>query len=616
MSRIAPPGYPPDVPPRSPRGVGVGARLLVIALTTSALGAFAACGGTDLTLFDRDLVADAGDATTEAGGGIFAANDGSSTGADATIDAGDDSCGQTPCASHAGSKDFVEPGAPANASALFGGSTAGSDPTRDPAIRYPNDETMFPINVPHIRHEWSAGGVNDLFRLRFVGPKTTVTVYTSKLEWEPTEEQWDWIAESNRGSAVTLTVEGLNIAAPALSWRSKSITLLYSASAVEGAIYYWSTGTAGVMKALVSDRFPQKFYSDPKGTDGNKCVGCHTLSRDGKRLAVGYDGERLREVSVPSRQLLVPSADAGPPRESSWTTFSPDGRLLLVAAKGDLTLIDADTGATVGPNKGMVTIPAGKVATHPDWSALGDRVVITLGTKGGGKDVENGSIAILPYNDGAWGAPTVVVASEGTGPAATNNFFPVFSPDSKWIAYVQAKGKSKDATSAIVRVVPAAGGAPIDLPRLNGRVNNADGIINVGNSMPTWAPSTRPGIFWLAFSSIRAYGTVRPADPKLDQIWIAAFDGLQPNPAYAAFWAPFQSLPDGNHRAFWTHVEGDKQCGCTEICGDGLDNDCDGVADEGDCQTCRPAEICGNGLDDNCDCVADNCGSVDPDPVN
>jgi hypothetical protein len=114
---------------------------------------------------------------------------------------------------------------------------------------------------------------------------------------------------------------------------------------------------------------------------------------------------------------------------------------------------------------------------------------------------------------------------------------------------------------------------------------------------------------------VRAYATLRPATDKLDQIWIAAIDPTKPDPGYAGFWAPFQIMPEGNHRAFWTHVEGEKQC-CTEVCGDGIDNDCDGVADEADCQVCGPVEICGNGRDDNCDCLVDNCGSADPDPIN
>ena len=43
------------------------------------------------------------------------------------------------------------------------------------------------------------------------------------------------------------------------------------------------------------------------------------------------------------------------------------------------------------------------------------------------------------------------------------------------------------------------------------------------------------------------------------------------------------------------------------MCGDGLDNDCNGTADESSCVTCGLVEICGDGIDNNCDCVTDNC---------
>ncbi len=490
----------------------------------------------------------------------------------------------------------------------------GSNATREPAIVYPNHETLFPINVSRIHHEWSRGQ-NDLFRLVFTGTQTSVSVYTSSAKFTPTEEQWDWIAESNRGQTVQLHVEGLLTSGATEVWRSRQVELSFSETAVEGAIYYWSTGTKGVMRALVSDPVPQKFYTDPAASEGGKCVACHTLSRDGKRLAVGYEGENLREVSVPERATLIGGATdagaAGPgpggPQNgmpAAWTTFSPDGKLLLVAANGKLTLINSDTGAPVGPSSGAVSVPAGKVATHPDWSALGDKVAITLGTRGGNKDVEGGSIAILPYNGGVWGTAQVVVSSAG---ASDNNFFPTFSPDSRWIIYAHATGKSKDATSATLRMIPVAGGAPIVLGRLNERVNNRDGTVGIGNSMPTWAPSSGSGTFWLAFSSLRAYGTVRPQDGQEDQIWIAAIDPSRPDPSYSAFWAPFQSTQEGNHRAFWTRASEDTQCQCVERCGDSLDNDCDGTADEAGCVTCQSNEVCGDGIDNDCDCLIDDC---------
>jgi WD40-like Beta Propeller Repeat len=312
---------------------------------------------------------------------------------------------------------------------------------------------------------------------------------------------------------------------------------------------------------------------------------------------------------VPSRTAILPSTGL-PTRDCGWSTFSPNGKQLLVASRGILTLIDSDTGATIGPNAGVVPLGAA-LATHPDWSALGDKVVVSLVKTAGNKDVTGGAIAIISNTAGVWGAPQIIVSNAG---AMDNNFFPVFSPDSKWIAYVSAQGSSKDELTSVLKIVPTTGGTPIALGRLNQRINNVDGVLGIGNSMPTWAPSTRPGIFWLAFSSLRTYASLRPQDPKLDQIWIAAVDTTKPDPSYSAFWAPFQSLPEGNHRAFWTHVEGEQQCKCAEVCGDNIDNDCDGVADEPDCQTCLPAEICGNNIDDNCDCIVDNCGSVDPTP--
>jgi hypothetical protein len=106
---------------------------------------------------------------------------------------------------------------------------------------------------------------------------------------------------------------------------------------------------------------------------------------------------------------------------------------------------------------------------------------------------------------------------------------------------------------------------------------------------------------------VRAYSVVRPRDDKEDQIWIAAIDPSADDPSFSAFWAPFQSIDEGNHRAFWTHGSEDTQCRCVDVCGDDLDNDCDGTADEQDCSVCSDTEICGDGIDNDCDCVIDEC---------
>src|SRR5262245_4082940 len=117
----------------------------------------------------------AGTAGTAARGGGSGSSTGGSGGS------GGDTCGGKPCSDHTGDKDFTGGSAPSDAADTFGKGTPhdpGSDPAREPAIVYPSHETMFPINVSRIRHDWSAGGSNTLFRLRFEGPKTTVNIYT------------------------------------------------------------------------------------------------------------------------------------------------------------------------------------------------------------------------------------------------------------------------------------------------------------------------------------------------------------------------------------------------------------------------------------------------------
>jgi hypothetical protein len=519
-------------------------------------------------------------------------------------------CGGEPCADHTGEQQFTHEGVPVATPSLFDAANRNPPATNsanEPAIVYPSHETMFPVNVSRIRFEWAEPAADLLYELRFNGDETAVSIYTAGSSWSPTEEEWDWVAESNRGGAVAFTVTALDFDDPAQAWTSGAIDVFISEGAVPGAIYYWSTGTSGIMRARIEDSISQKFYTDPDAPDSEECVACHTVSRDGRRMAMGYGGEALRAIDIDTFDVLVPKP-AQVERKVGWSTFSPDGELLLVSEKGVLRLLGTESGEPVGDNDGIVPLPAGKLANMPDWSALGDKVAFAM-TEGrvGNKEIEAASIAVIDYDAGAWGEVTVLVESQG---GEDNNFFPAWSPDSAWIAYVNAQQKSKDAVTATIRMISADGSSSRELTRLNERVNDENGIVDIGNAMPRWAPSTLPGTFWLAFSSLRAYATLRPQDDKEDQIWIAAVDpATSGDVSYAAFWAPFQSIEDGNHRAFWTVSDEDRQqqCLCVDICGDGIDNNCNGTADEAMCNECGPVEICDDGIDNNCNCVVDEC---------
>ncbi|HSU38715.1 MAG TPA: hypothetical protein VLJ38_04075, partial [Polyangiaceae bacterium] len=401
-----------------------------------------------------------------------------------------DSCGDKPCANYSGDQTFVEPSASDTLPDAFDAALdqpPGPDATFELVLTYPSDETRLPVNFSQVRFAWSlrapgaaassaSAPADTRFAVDFVGTRTSVRILTAETHWLATADEWAWIAESNRGGRVDVTVRALDSEQMRV-WRSRTVALFVSPSALEGTVYYWSTGSRGLMQALATGTRAARVFTDPSGPDSATCTGCHAVSRDGKRLAAIYDKNQIAELDLRDGSVIVPLGSAGvmttPPRAPdpmampmpdagpaaptmpapkddkapsvAWTTFSPDGKRLLLAGGGQLHLIDANSGVPVGADSGAVHLSAAMLATHPDWSPLGDRVAVTLASKGGDKQTEGGSIALIPFHDDTFGDPEVLVKASDKD--KDNNFFPSFSPDGRFIAYVNAPGGSQEASS-------------------------------------------------------------------------------------------------------------------------------------------------------------------------
>jgi hypothetical protein len=442
-----------------------------------------------------------------------------------------------------------------------------NDPLRSPTLVYPVAETKFPQNLYRTMFNWRPAQ-NSIFMLEFASAQLTLKVYTDGVHavctkagtggscWETIQKQWTMIAGSNAGKDVSLTIYGTTPQDKGTAWSSGPYTFSFSKSPVPGAIYYWSTTAKGVRRGTLHDPGPTNFLTPPEA-DGN-CVACHTLSRNGKRLAADVGGENLWVVEVakvvPPPRVFTNYQNKNIP--SAWATFNPDTTRIVSAKGGVLRLLDGNSGAPIGGNNGVIAGPMA-YGTMPDWAPDGKHLVFAETTgKGGDRKLTASSITWLSVSGDTFSGRQVILQSAG----ATDNYaYPMFDPTSSWIAVARgAGGTDNDPTSQILvaRAQPASTAQP--LVRANTLVNDKTVASGLQNTMPTWAPTTADGIEWVAFTSTRDYGTIlAPGSTygeKRDQLWIAAIDTSklgQGDPSFPAFRVPFLELSEDAHRPFW-----------------------------------------------------------------
>jgi hypothetical protein len=461
---------------------------------------------------------------------------------------------------------------------------------RAPTLVYPLDRVMIPPNLVEMDFQWLPGQNNDLFEIALSNEHTDVRIYTTcdsvgeGCGHRPDEATWKAIVAALSGTdPAKVTVRGTDGATMQEVGASESRELSVSEEEIKGGLYYWDATSGNIVRYDFGKPGQQAttFYTK-KDAEARDCVGCHAMSRDGKRIAVGLDDpgpSPLKILDVASRKLI--SSGKG-----NFYAFSPDASKIITSNGKSMELHEVATLATLEPK------PLVANGTMPDWSGDGSRVVFADNgwyppfddVNPGRVRIWKGSLKLLPFDGatGTWGTVSTLVPSNND-----NNYYPAFSPDGDWIVFNRCTscdpstewgtpGSSYDAKDARLWLLRADGKSkPTELKLANGEGDQA-------TSWPKFSPFVHQvggsKLLWLTFSSRRDYG-LRLLGKYQAQIWMVAIYPSKAefgDPSAAPFWLPFQDIKTGNHIAQWAETvvrqpcQIDPDCPGSEFCDKGF----------------------------------------------
>lgn len=432
---------------------------------------------------------------------------------------------------------LLEGDAPESAANAFAGADAAEGDS--PAIRYPFSGARVPRNLEGLTFLWDAPSGHDLFRLHFQSDLADISIYTTEPTWSSSSDVWAQIASSNRGGAITVTLESGAWSGGQLTdaRRGPPIDMVVNRLDARGSVLYWSTRDEAIMRIPLGQPETELYWKDPNG----ECVGCHTMNEAEDLMLVTHNGWNgtfsiidVYDFEEPEK-IIVPRDDS----RATFSDFHPDGRFTAGVSMGQLELFATDDGVSI------MQVPTEHPFTMPDWSPSGDALVgvHVRGTMNNDAEFHQGEIVEYPWDGEAFGSPRTLAYQD----ASENLYTPAYSPDGDWIAYVRAaEGDSHTNRDSELWLMSRDGSSHMMLATAMG-----DGV---QQGYPRWAPLPDDDVLWLAWSAIRDY----PPDSravKQPQIWVTAIDtaiaAQGEDPSSPPFWLPGQDASSDNHLPYW-----------------------------------------------------------------
>lgn len=461
------------------------------------------------------------------------------------------------------SHEILADGAPGDAASRFAGPEV-TDPAREANLLYPLAGTVFPENVYPADVQWERGNEGDLYRVRASVTGVSVTAYVAhtgagfRYDWLVDRAAWRALAESAPEADVTLAVDRWDAATGEVIVGTPR-TFRFANAVIRGSIYYWDLGGGRILRIAGDGSGRESFmpYPPARPGDGKRCVACHTVSRDGRRMAAElWDGGDYGAVFDLTVDLSGdPAPTIVPPDRQRFLTasFNPDASRLIASYQNYLFLIDGNTGERIAAADSMLPSSG---AAHPTWSPDGTAIAYVSGTNGTwAVDFTRGDLSLIDVNvegPDTFGPPRTIL--DGGSLAVAH---PSWSPDSRWIAFQHGEHSRafQDVSSGpsiprpgVVRMVSRDGSTVFDLEALNQGERNS--------YYPTFSPFDEGGYFWLAFFSTRDYGNAQAGTRGTGrrQLWVAAVSSSPTggiDPSHAPYWLPQQDVNAENMAAFW-----------------------------------------------------------------